>query len=64
LVADMLHRLASEDLLGVEIAPDGPKQPDGIHVGTMHRFKGLEYQRMILGGVTDGLASVFHAGLG
>lgn len=38
-----------------KLGPDGPKQPDGVHVGTMHRFKGLEYQRMIIAGVSDGL---------
>ena len=28
---------------------------DGVHIGTMHRFKGLEYQKMIIAGITDGL---------
>ena len=37
------------------IGPDGPQRPDGVHLGTMHRFKGLEYQRMIIAGVSDGL---------
>ncbi len=32
----------------------GPKSSDGVHIGTMHRFKGLEYQRIILAGVSDG----------
>lgn len=35
------------------IGPDGPRLPDGVHVGTLQRFKGLEYQRMILAGITD-----------
>ena len=35
------------------IGPDGPRQPDAVHVGTLQRFKGLEYQRMILAGITD-----------
>ncbi|MDF5754609.1 3'-5' exonuclease [Spongiactinospora sp. TRM90649] len=26
-----------------------------IHVGTMHRFKGLEYQRLAVVGVSDGI---------
>ncbi|OKI61683.1 UvrD-helicase domain-containing protein [Micromonospora sp. CB01531] len=55
LAADVLSRLEADELPAVEIGPDGPKQPDGIHVGTMHRFKGLEYQRMIIAGVSDGL---------
>ncbi len=33
--------------------PDGPRLHDGVHVGTLQRFKGLEYQRMILAGITD-----------
>ena len=35
------------------IGPDGPRLYDGVHVGTLQRFKGLEYQRMILAGITD-----------
>jgi superfamily I DNA/RNA helicase len=35
------------------IGADGPRLPDGVHVGTLQRFKGLEYQRMILAGITD-----------
>lgn len=55
LAADLTARLAAEGLSVVEIGRDGPKSPDGIHIGTMHRFKGLEYQRIIIAGVTDGL---------
>ncbi|MET8909531.1 UvrD-helicase domain-containing protein [Micromonospora sp. NPDC004551] len=55
LAADVISRLEADGLPAVEIGPDGPKQPDGIHVGTMHRFKGLEYQRMIIAAVSDGL---------
>ncbi len=39
----------------VEIRSDGPNGSGGVHIGTMFRFKGLEYQRMIIAGVTDGL---------
>ena len=35
------------------IGPDGPRLNDGVHVGTLQRFKGLEYQRMIVDGITD-----------
>jgi superfamily I DNA/RNA helicase/mRNA-degrading endonuclease RelE of RelBE toxin-antitoxin system len=35
------------------IGPDGPRLHDGVHVGTLQRFKGLEYQRMILAGISD-----------
>jgi superfamily I DNA/RNA helicase len=33
------------------IGAEGPRKPDAVHVGTLHRFKGLEYQRMIVAGV-------------
>ncbi|MEO3777275.1 UvrD-helicase domain-containing protein [Micromonospora sp. B11E3] len=55
LAAEVISRLEADGLPVVEIGPDGPRQPDGVHVGTMHRFKGLEYQRMIIAGVSDGL---------
>ncbi|MCO8271806.1 AAA family ATPase [Actinoplanes sp. TRM 88003] len=55
LANDVAATLESEGIDSVEIGPDGPKRPDGVHVGTMHRFKGLEYQRIIIAGVSDGL---------
>ncbi|MGC4808213.1 UvrD-helicase domain-containing protein [Micromonospora sp. DT233] len=55
LAADVMAHLAAAGLPAVEIGPDGPRRPDGVHVGTMHRFKGLEYQRMIIAAVSDGL---------
>ncbi|WP_066891624.1 UvrD-helicase domain-containing protein [Carbonactinospora thermoautotrophica] len=55
MVTDLMTRLEGAGFHPVEIGPDGPKGSDGVHVGTMHRFKGLEYQRMILAGVSDGL---------
>ncbi|MCT2590731.1 AAA family ATPase [Streptomyces sp. N2-109] len=39
----------------VEIGPDGPRGDGGVHIGTMFRFKGLEYQHMIIAGASDGL---------
>ncbi|MEU7573376.1 UvrD-helicase domain-containing protein [Micromonospora sp. NPDC049240] len=53
--SDVIARLEADGVPAVEIGPDGPKRSDGVHVGTMHRFKGLEYQRMIIAGVADGL---------
>jgi superfamily I DNA/RNA helicase len=55
MAADVTARLEADGLRVVEIGPDGPERPDGVHVGTMHRFKGLEYRRMIIAGVSDGL---------
>ncbi|MFJ8449573.1 UvrD-helicase domain-containing protein [[Kitasatospora] papulosa] len=47
--------LAEHGIRAVEIGPDGPRGDGGVHIGTMFRFKGLEYQRMIVAGVSDGL---------
>jgi superfamily I DNA/RNA helicase len=55
LATDVLAGLETVGISAVEIGPDGPSRNDGVHVGTMHRFKGLEYQKMIVAGVTDGL---------
>lgn len=38
-----------------ELTKDGPKGDGDIHVGTMHRFKGLEYQRLAIVGASDGI---------
>lgn len=55
MVNDTIQELIDADVEAVRLGPDGPERPDGVHVGTMHRFKGLEYQRIILAGVTDGI---------
>ncbi|WP_322751201.1 MULTISPECIES: UvrD-helicase domain-containing protein, partial [unclassified Frankia] len=55
LAGEVIQRLSEDGVTAVEIGPDGPKQHDGVHVGTMHRFKGLEYRKMIIGGVGAGL---------
>lgn len=47
--------LAPSGIRALEIGPDGPRGDDGVHIGTMFRFKGLEYQRMIIAGVSEGL---------
>ncbi|GGK65765.1 DNA helicase [Planomonospora parontospora subsp. parontospora] len=56
MVAEVENRLGKAGILSTAIGPDGPKLVEApVHVGTMHRFKGLEYQRMILAGVAEGL---------
>ncbi|BCJ73699.1 DNA helicase [Catellatospora sp. IY07-71] len=55
LVAEVTATLRDVGVPVVEIGPDGPDGGAGVHLGTMHRFKGLEYQRMIIAGVCDGL---------
>ncbi|WP_248965308.1 UvrD-helicase domain-containing protein [Sphaerisporangium perillae] len=48
--------LAKAGILSCTIGTNGPKLRQApVHVGTMHRFKGLEYQRMIIAGVAEGL---------
>ncbi|WP_329548249.1 AAA family ATPase [Streptomyces sp. NBC_01356] len=47
--------LARSGIRAIEIGPDGPRGDAGVHIGTMFRFKGLEYQRMIIAGVSEGL---------
>jgi superfamily I DNA/RNA helicase len=60
-VPDRQHVKVVEDYLGSHgipagvIGADGPRRPDAVHAGTMHRFKGLEDQYMILGFATAGL---------
>ncbi|ANZ16287.1 UvrD-helicase domain-containing protein [Streptomyces noursei] len=38
-----------------EIGRDGPPDIDTVRIGTLHRFKGLEFQRVFLAGVSEGL---------
>ncbi|WP_406401443.1 UvrD-helicase domain-containing protein [Streptomyces uncialis] len=49
------YTLSLRGIRPVEIRADGPHGDGGVHIGTMFRFKGLEYQRMIIAGVSDGL---------
>jgi superfamily I DNA/RNA helicase len=38
-----------------ELTRDGSDGRGEIHIGTMHRFKGLEYERLAVIGVSDGV---------
>jgi superfamily I DNA/RNA helicase/mRNA-degrading endonuclease RelE of RelBE toxin-antitoxin system len=55
LAADLSAALSADGVEVVEVGSDGPVRPGGVHLGTMHRFKGLEYRRMIIAGVREGL---------
>jgi superfamily I DNA/RNA helicase/mRNA-degrading endonuclease RelE of RelBE toxin-antitoxin system len=55
MAAEMAYTLKLHGIDSVEIRSDGPHGSTGVHIGTMFRFKGLEYQRMIISGVADGL---------
>ena len=54
LVEDVLQALIEAGIDAASIGRDGPRKPAPVHVGTLHRFKGLEYQQMIVAGVSDG----------
>ncbi|WP_329521368.1 UvrD-helicase domain-containing protein [Spirillospora sp. NBC_01491] len=62
MVDEVQSRLATAGISAAAIGPDGPKLDDVVHIGTMHRFKGLEYQHMIIAGVADGLVPHAQAG--
>ncbi|RKS79693.1 UvrD-like helicase family protein [Actinomadura pelletieri DSM 43383] len=56
MVADVEARLAAKNIVACAITADGPRHVEAsVHIGTMHRFKGLEYQNMIIAGVAEGL---------
>jgi superfamily I DNA/RNA helicase len=47
--------LTDHGIPATTLGADGPRKPDAVHVGTLHRFKGLEYQEMLVAGVSAGL---------
>ncbi|MCW8095869.1 UvrD-helicase domain-containing protein [Streptomyces tauricus] len=55
MAAEAAYTLKLHGIDSVEIRSDGPHGSTGLHIGTMFRFKGLEYQRMVIAGVADGL---------
>lgn len=55
MVTQVGFRLAKNGIVSTEITAGGPRGDEGVHIGTMYRFKGLEYQRMIIAGVQRGL---------
>jgi len=54
-VTEVESYLNEHDVPAAAIGPDGPRKPDVVHVGTLHRFKGLEYRQMIVAGISDGV---------
>ncbi|GAA1038386.1 UvrD-helicase domain-containing protein [Streptomyces murinus] len=56
-VTQLAYTLACEPFLipASEIGREGPRDTDTVRIGTMHRFKGLEFQRVFLAGISDGL---------
>lgn len=51
----MFYLVTKAGLTCAELTKDGPKGDGEIHVGTMHRFKGLEYQKLAVVAVSDGI---------
>jgi superfamily I DNA/RNA helicase len=60
-VEQVVAYLSDHDVRAGSIGPEGPRIHDGVHVGTLQRFKGLEYQRMILAGITDAAVPGYRA---
>lgn len=54
MVGDVVQRLGRRGIVATEITRDGPRSDEGVHIGTMYRFKGLEYRCMIIAGVSEG----------
>ncbi|MER5783694.1 UvrD-helicase domain-containing protein [Streptomyces mobaraensis] len=52
---DVVARLSRSGIMATKITGEGLRGGEGVHVGTMYRFKGLEYRRMIIAGVSEGL---------
>ncbi|MFC8228415.1 UvrD-helicase domain-containing protein [Streptomyces sp. NPDC057287] len=52
----MAYTLSQEPFLipATELGREGPRNSEGVRVGTMHRFKGLEFQRVFLTSVSEG----------
>ncbi|MET9882678.1 3'-5' exonuclease [Streptomyces sp. NPDC006430] len=55
MVTQLADRLARSGIAASEITQDGPRGDQGVHVGTMYRFKGLEYRCLIIAGAAEGL---------
>ncbi|GAA1900371.1 3'-5' exonuclease [Streptomyces sodiiphilus] len=55
MVTQLADRLARCGITPTEITQDGPRSDQGVHIGTMYRFKGLEYRCLIIAGVSEGL---------
>ncbi|MEX2970927.1 UvrD-helicase domain-containing protein [Streptomyces sp. C184] len=52
---EVVARLGRRGVTATKITGDGARGAEGVHVGTMYRFKGLEYRCLIIAGVSEGL---------
>jgi superfamily I DNA/RNA helicase len=53
--AQVTVHLSGRGITCAELTKDGPQGDGDVHIGTMHRFKGLEYQRLAIVGACDGV---------
>ncbi|GGR35296.1 UvrD-helicase domain-containing protein [Streptomyces roseolus] len=56
----MYYLVTKAGITCAELTKEGPKGDGEVHVGTMHRFKGLEYQRLAIVGASDGIIPRTH----
>ena len=55
LIGEVQQQLTRSGIRSVRIDNEGPPDdPEAVHVGTLHRFKGLEYRHMAIASVTEG----------
>ncbi|MGW9208102.1 UvrD-helicase domain-containing protein [Embleya sp. NPDC055664] len=55
-VDEVMHHLtAKTGITCAELTKEGPRGDGKVHVGTMHRFKGLEYQKLAVVAAADGI---------
>ncbi|NLU75504.1 UvrD-helicase domain-containing protein [Streptomyces sp. HNM0575] len=57
---DMASRVAADleskhGITTATLTKDGPQGGGEVHIGTMHRFKGLEYQKLAVVGASEGV---------
>ncbi|ATZ23085.1 DNA-dependent helicase II [Streptomyces lavendulae subsp. lavendulae] len=57
---EMAGRVASDlamkhGITTATLTKEGPQGSGEVHIGTMHRFKGLEYQKLAIIGASDGI---------
>jgi len=50
-VAEIVGHLDRSGIVVSAIGAGGPRVATSVHVGTLHRFKGLEYRRVLLAGI-------------
>ncbi|MFE1169119.1 UvrD-helicase domain-containing protein [Nocardiopsis sp. NPDC058789] len=57
MVGEVERELVRAGVSAATLGPEGPPtgHEESVHVGTLHRYKGLEYQHMIVAGVSDTL---------